>query len=147
MHDIILVAIDSSSNQHAVLNQAAELAILSGAKIHVVSVADITGRGLMATHATSSGLFNTVEREVEEVLREACRMLSDRGVFCQTHALNGLATEQIVNLASELKAHLIIVGHRHLTWIQRLFENSVGRDLLATSPCNVLVVMGRKLEQ
>jgi len=147
MLDIILAAIDSSSNQQAVLDQAAELAILSGAQIHVVSVADVAGRGIIAAHTTSSGLFKTVKREVGEILQEACHHLSDRGVPCQTHSLNGLASEQIVNLASGLKADLIIVGHRHLSWIQRLFENSVGRDLLTTSPCNVLVVMGRKVEQ
>jgi nucleotide-binding universal stress UspA family protein len=147
MLDIIVVAVDSSTNQQAILDQAAELAILSGAKIHVASVADATGRGIMAVHATSSGMFKTVEHEVGEVLRKACRHLSDRGVSCQTHSLNGLVSEQIISLASELKADLILVGHRHLTWIQRFFENSVGRDLLTNSPCNVLVVMGRKIEQ
>src|SRR5512145_2339064 len=40
------------------------------------------------------------------------------GVSCQTHAVNGLVSEQIVNLAHDVKATLIIVGHRHLTWIQ-----------------------------
>jgi len=147
MLDIILVAVDASSHQQTVLDQAAELAILSGAQIHVVSVADAVGRGITAIHATSSGLFKNVEREVGEVLREACRRLSDQGVSCQTHAVNGLVSEQIVNLARDVKANLIIVGHRHLTWIQRLFENSVGHDLLTNAPCNVLVVLGRTIER
>lgn len=38
------------------------------------------------------------------------------------------------------KIVLIVIGHRHLSWLGRLVDRSVGRDLLDRAPCNVLIV-------
>lgn len=136
----ILVAVDASPQHAAIMNQAAELAIVSGAEVHVVTVADAASKGGMALQHSCVGVFTFLGREADNVLRAACVSLSDRGVSCRTHALNGLVTEQIVALAAEIRADLIIVGHRHLSWMARFFEKSVGRDLLENAPCNVLIV-------
>jgi len=137
----ILVAVDSSPLQAAILDQAAELAILSGAKVHVVCVVDPTfNLGVVLGHS-HSGTVGVLSKEVDEVLNASCGRLSDRGVPCQTHAVSGLVTEQINLLATEIRADMIVMGHRYLTWMQRIFEKSVGHDLLDRAPCNVLIVM------
>lgn len=140
MLNTILAAVDSSAQHTAILDQAAELAIVSGAQVHVVSVADGVSKGTLPTNPTGE-LMKSLGQEVEAILNKACRRLSDKGVPCLTHALSGPVVQQIVDLASEIKADMIIIGHRHLGWMQRLVENSVGRDLVARSPCNVLVVL------
>lgn len=135
----ILVAVDSSPQHTAILDQVAELAIASGAKVHVVSVADFSGTG-SGLEQSCAGMVSFLVEEVDEILHSACKRLSDQGVPCRTHALNGIVSEQIITLANEVHANMIVVGHRHLNWMQRIFENSVGRDLLEYAPCNILVV-------
>jgi nucleotide-binding universal stress UspA family protein len=139
--ETILVAVDASAQQTAILDQAAELAIASGARVHVVSVADALSKGKFSMYNVSGELIELLTREVDEVLNRACTQLSDQGVSCRTHALVGPVAQRIVDLAVELHANLIIIGHRRLAWLQRLVENSVGSDLLASAPCNVLIVM------
>lgn len=130
MLQTILVAVDSSPQHAAILDHAAELAILSGANVHVATVAD----------PTWAGVASQICIEVETILNTACMRLSERGVPCQTYALTGVVPEQINLLAAEVQASIIIIGHRQLTWMQRLFENSVGNALLEHAPCNVLIV-------
>jgi nucleotide-binding universal stress UspA family protein len=137
----ILVAVDSSPQHPIVLDQAAELAIATGATVHVATVADAAGRAGMAITRSTAGVYSALAREVDEVLQAACGRLSDKGVPCRTHALNGLVIEQLIMLAREIHASMIVVGHRNLTWMQKIFDNSVGHDLLDHAPCNVLVVM------
>jgi nucleotide-binding universal stress UspA family protein len=137
----ILVAVDSSAQHPVILDQAAEVAIATGADVHVATVADAAGRAGMALNRSTPGVYSALEHETETVLKAACVRLSDRGVPCRTHALNGLVAEQLILLAKGINADLIVMGHRHLSWMQKIFENSVGHNLLDRSPCNVLVVM------
>lgn len=141
MLETILVAVDSSAQHAAILDQAAELAIAFGTRVHVVSVADSVSKGTVPMVYPSGELVRSLNREVDDVLTAACTRLSDKGVPCRTHALSGQVVREIVDLALRIKADMIVIGHRHLSWMQRLLENSVGRNLLDQSPCNVLVVI------
>ena len=140
MLETILVAVDASTQHAAILDQAAELAIATGAKVHVATVADACCKTGLALNRSSLGVFHALGREVEDILRTACGRLSDKGITCQTHALSGTVPEQLALLASDVRADMIVVGHRHLTWMQRIFDKSVGHDLLDRAPCSVLVV-------
>jgi nucleotide-binding universal stress UspA family protein len=135
----ILVAVDSSPQHAAILDQAAELAVASSAVVHVATVVDPTRAG-MALQQPSAGIFSALSREASEVLNDACSQLQERGISCRTHSMIGPVSDQITLLAIDIKATMIIVGHRHLSWMQRIFDNSVGKDLLEKSPCNVLIV-------
>jgi nucleotide-binding universal stress UspA family protein len=53
---------------------------------------------------------------------------------------DGDVATRISELATELDVDLIIVGTRDRSVISRLFGGSVSRDLVAKSPCPVLVV-------
>jgi nucleotide-binding universal stress UspA family protein len=57
---------------------------------------------------------------------------------------HGDAVEQIVLKTKELHANLVVVGHRHLGWLRRLVEKSVGMDLLKTAPCSILIAIEPK---
>ncbi|MBF0482588.1 MAG: universal stress protein [Desulfovibrionaceae bacterium] len=137
----ILVAVDSSAQHAAILDQATELAIAFGSSVHVVSVADTVSKGTVPMVYPSGAFIESLNREAQAVLKAACHRLSEHGVPCRTHALAGPVAQRVVELAVELDADLIVIGHRHLSWMQRLLENSVGRNLLDQSPCNVLVVI------
>lgn len=52
----------------------------------------------------------------------------------------GHVTEQVLRLAHETKAAMIVTGSRRLSTLERLLLTSVGSELAATSRCPVVVV-------
>jgi nucleotide-binding universal stress UspA family protein len=52
----------------------------------------------------------------------------------------GHVTEQVLRLARETKAAMIVTGSRRLSTLERLLLTSVGSELAATSPVPVIVV-------
>jgi nucleotide-binding universal stress UspA family protein len=69
--------------------------------------------------------------------------MSQRGYEVTTHVEFGEPTEQIVRLANELPAELIVIGHKRRTSLaSRWWHNSVGASLLEQSPCSILMAVG-----
>lgn len=141
MGKILLAAIDQSPQHRQVLDKAAEIAAYTGAELHVVSVNDLGRHHEVGFAAPTAEMIAAIDGEVRAGLAEASAYLAHRGVACRTHAPYGATAEQISLLAKRLRADGIIIGHRHLSWLGRLVEGSVGSDLLARAPCNVLIVV------
>ena len=53
---------------------------------------------------------------------------------------NGTPTLRLAEMATEVRASIIVVGSRGLSTLDRLFESSVGSDLAASAPIPVAVV-------
>ncbi len=141
MFKIILVAIDASDQRHTILAQAAEIAIRFEAELNVVSVCDLTQHSEMLAVDPIPEIFTTLEEGVGDLLAEARHQLQEAGVTCRTYALDGEIAGQIVSLAERICADLIVIGHRYLSWLRRLMESSVGRNLMAETPCNMMIVV------
>lgn len=138
----ILVAIDASSQRHAVLDQAAVIASRFGADLHVISVRDLTQHWeLSVADPVVPEIFTALETEFDRILEDATHQLEQAELTCRTHAPDGAAAEQIALLAKRIEADLIVIGHRQLSWLRRLVENSVGLDLIAEAPCNMMIVV------
>ncbi len=141
MFKTILVAIDASDQRHVVLAQAVEIASRFGAGLHVVSVRDLAQHWELTATDPVSEIFASLEAEAGNLLEDARQYLEKRGIVSRTHVLDGAAIEQIALLAEQLSADLIVIGHRHLSWLLRLVENSVARGLVARAPCSVLITI------
>lgn len=76
--------------------------------------------------------------------RELAAWITELGIHpdARTSAVvrQGHVTEQVLHLAHETKAAMIVTGSRRLSTLERLLLTSVGSDLAATSPCPVVVV-------
>lgn len=136
----ILAAVDCSQQQRTVLEHTAWLAIQLDAKVHVVSVARPDSGWTAALSGQFGAVSQVVEIEVRTALEQACSALSEKGVSCSTHTAVGSVAQEIARLAEELQADLIVIGHRELSWLDKLVDSSVGQDLIACAPCDVLVV-------
>lgn len=75
----------------------------------------------------------------EAALAEAMADLRERGVDAVTLLPAGDPGEVISAQARELGADLIVIGHRHLSRLQRLLDSSVAQWTLDHAPCPVLV--------
>ena len=141
MFKTILVAIDASEQRQSVLAKAAEIADRFGAELHVASVRDLAQHWELTAADPIPEIFATLEAEAGNLLEDARQQLEKRGIVSRTHVLDGAAIEQIALLAERISADLIVIGHRHLSRLRRLVENSVAKGLVARAPCSVMITI------
>ncbi|MNT30441.1 Stress response protein NhaX [compost metagenome] len=79
------------------------------------------------------------QAHAEAVLADALAELRERGVDAIAQLPSGDPGEVISAQARRLQCDLIVIGHRHLSRLQRLFEPSVGQWTIDHAPCPVLV--------
>jgi len=140
MLETILVAVDASDQKHAVLLHAAEIARCFDAKLHVVSVYDLSQITEVKMSELVPEIFDTLEAETKKLLEGAQRLLDAWGMVSESHFLQGSAVEQIVLLARRLNADLVVMGHRYVSGLRRLLERSAAKALIDESPCSVMII-------
>jgi nucleotide-binding universal stress UspA family protein len=83
------------------------------------------------------------ERDAGELLEEQTERLRSAGrTVAGAHLRKGRPAEEIVVLAEELDAGLVVVGSRGLGAVKRLVVGSVAEGVVSLAPCPVLVVRG-----
>ncbi|HET9014086.1 MAG TPA: universal stress protein [Thermomicrobiaceae bacterium] len=137
----ILLATDGSASAGGAARAAAQLGRALDAELHVVHV------WLLAPASTFPyppvGYPEVYRDEAEAVLtREGRRIAAAGGEATQFHLRQGRAAEEVVDLAQELAADLIVIGSRGRGPIQRLILGSVAESVVHGAPCPVLVVRG-----
>jgi nucleotide-binding universal stress UspA family protein len=140
MLETILVAVDASDQKHAVLLHAAEISRRFGAKLHVVSVYDLSQFSEVKAAELVPEIFDTLEAETKKLLEGARQLLDAWGIVSQSHFVQGSVVEQIVLLARQLNADLVVMGHRYVSGLRRLLEHSAAKSLIDESPCSVMII-------
>jgi nucleotide-binding universal stress UspA family protein len=139
----ILLATDGSEEAELAALRAVELAQRTDSELHVVHV------GLVPSFLMSDPATRTYDRrlyeEIEEESRELLRKLSWRvkvagGTVAGAHLRMGEVDLEIVGLAKELEAGLIVMGCRGHRGIRRAIEGSISDAVIRHAPCPVLVV-------
>lgn len=132
----VVVGIDAGDRSKHAASRAAELARLEGATLHLVTVV-----GSSETKVVGEG----PERWFVNSAEEADRMVKEfvagvgRDLDHRTHTVTGDPAEQLVDIAKAVDADLLVVGNHRMQGLVRLL-GSVGQDVLAKAPCDVLVV-------
>ena len=91
----------------------------------------------MAQYADSTQQLERIAREENEA---AAGRLREAGFQATGLIRDGDPAHEIVAVARELEAGLIVVGTRGRTGMRRLILGSVARNVLLHAPCSVLVV-------
>jgi nucleotide-binding universal stress UspA family protein len=134
----ILHANDGSANAFDALSIALSLAKENGSELHMVSVEEIpylpeTIEEVREDAGVNAHCFHAV-------LNRARAMAGARGVELHTHVLAGHPVRDIINLAAELRADLLVVGASgHSALYDRMIGSRADR-IVHLSPCPVLVV-------
>jgi nucleotide-binding universal stress UspA family protein len=124
----IVVAYDDPES--ATLDRAAELAESVGAELIVTNV---TAPVELEDAANAAGA-------AQAKLDGARRRLAGRKLPVDFVPIAGPPGEEIVRLADERGADLIVVGTRKKGFFERLVEGSVNQEVLRRASCDVLVV-------
>jgi nucleotide-binding universal stress UspA family protein len=153
----ILLAIDGSSEAELAARTAVDLAQMSDSELHVVYVADEPPIGLPYLEANELGgvgmpdpileedLEEDLERRSEQRGRELLdaeveRVRSAGGTVAQAHLMMGEAAREIVRLAEELGAGMIVMGSRGRGGLRRALLGSIADTVVRHAHCPVLVV-------
>ena len=146
----ILLATDGSEEAELVALRAVELAQSTDSELHVVHVGVVPI--ILESYPGTLGYDGKLYEEIEEVSRELLRKVSWRvkvagGTVTRTHLRMGEVDLEIVGLAKELGADLIVMGCRGHRGIRRAIEGSISDAVIRHAPCPVLVVRSRERAQ
>ena len=143
----ILLATDGSEQAELAALRAVELADATDSELHVVhvGVVPIFLQSYPGTLGYYGKLYEQIEEESRELLRkQSWRVKAAGGTVVGSHLRMGQVDLEIVALAEELGADLIVMGCRGLGGVRRALMGSVSDSVVRHAHCPVLVVRQEK---
>jgi nucleotide-binding universal stress UspA family protein len=142
MFKSIVVGTDGSDNAGAAVAQAAELAKLLGAHVHLVCAYE-PAPSVAIRDGGAAGVdwaLGPPREAVDATLTRAAESFREAGVAVDLYARRGDAADAILDVAEERAADLIIVGNRGTTGTSRFLLGSVPNKISHHAPCAVLII-------
>ena len=147
----ILLATDGSEEAQLALSTAVDQANSTNSELHVVTVGPWNPDPAYATHEASFR-WETYEQVSEAIGKEAQQILDQQvkkveeagGTVQQAHLRRGRKDQEIVRLAEEIGAGLIVTGSRGLGGVRRALMGSVSDSVVRHAHCPVMVVRRQK---
>ena len=144
MFEKILLAYNGSREGKTALLSCAEICSFTKAEIHLLAVAGMPSSMFLTEGFLPEELMEDEKKRAQEVLDEGIEQLRQRGYQATGHLAVGEPVEEIGRLARELHVDLIIVGHEQkASWAARWWRGSVGKSLIDTAPCSILIALQR----
>jgi nucleotide-binding universal stress UspA family protein len=143
----ILLATDGSEEAELAALMAVDLADATDSELHVVHVGVVPTflKSYPGTLGYERRLYEQIEEESRELLRKlSWRVKAAGGTVAGTHLRMGEVALEIVALAEELGADLIVMGCRGLGGVRRALMGSVSDSVVRHAHCPVLVVRPEK---
>ena len=142
----VLLAVDGSKESHLATRAAVEVAGTAGSELHVLSVLE-TAQLLPQMPYTGPEAWETIGtfEEAEQHTRRLLSGVSERveaegSLVKESHLALGKPEKEIVRLAGELDAELVVLGSRGLGAVGRVLLGSVSDSVVRHAHCSVLVV-------
>jgi nucleotide-binding universal stress UspA family protein len=149
----ILLATDGSTEAELATQTAVDLAKMSDSELHVIHVLDVAPNAMLYPEVTDpegiempdpilqEDLQQSSEQRGRELLdAEVDRVRSAGGTVAQAHLRMGDAPREIVHLAEDVGAGLVVMGSRGHGGIRRALMGSVSDSVVRHAHCPVLVV-------
>ncbi|HZS63702.1 MAG TPA: universal stress protein [Xanthobacteraceae bacterium] len=138
MFKTILHANDGSEPAFKALSVALKIAKQNGAELHMVLVEELPYVPEYIEEVREEK--GAVARRFHTVIQRANKVADEHNVELETHVLAGHPVRDIVELAAELKADLLVIGATgHSAFYERMIGSRADR-LVQLAPCPVLVI-------
>ena len=140
MYRCVLLCYDGSAEGRRALREGARVALAVGARAHLLAIcksllANTTPEGL------TPALMECQEDTARVLLDEGVQKLRELGVQAEGALVYGDAIVEIPRVARELRADLIVIGHRARGRLARWWSDSDEQVLLDRISCSILVAM------
>jgi nucleotide-binding universal stress UspA family protein len=146
----ILLATDGSKEAALAAKTAADMAQKTASELHVVYVGsslEYVGMGPPEIGDIPAPTQEQLSAEARELLdAEVEQVKAQGGIVAQAHLGVGIPDREIVALAEEIGAGLIVLGSRGRSGIRRALMGSVSDSVVRHAHCPVLVMRTEKSE-
>ena len=144
----VILGTDGSSFARAAEEVLAGWPIFRQAAIEATSVAHLglpwTSSLALSADVPSGGEYGEMGSQViadhQRLADEAARRLSQASLRASARVVEGDAAAELVRIARDDQADLIVVGTHGRTGLDRLITGSVARNVMHHAPCSVLIV-------
>ncbi|MDQ5827094.1 MAG: universal stress protein [Chloroflexota bacterium] len=139
----ILLATDGSEDAELARTTAMDMATSTDSELHVVTVAP----GYPSYDVRVPEIVEQLRKQAEKILDEQVEKIErDGGKVAQKHLriAERHRAQQIVRVAEEIGAGLIVMGSRGLGGVRRALMGSVSDSVVRHAHCPVLVVRHEK---
>jgi len=135
----ILCPVDFSEPSENALDYAVDLASKFGADVQLVHVYQLPVYALPDGAMMAGPEFTTkVTGELQKALKDLAEKKT--GATVETHLVEGIPYKEVVRLAGELEADLIVMGTHGRTGIKHLLLGSVAERVVRSSRIPVITV-------
>jgi nucleotide-binding universal stress UspA family protein len=136
MYKKVLLAYDGSIEGRRALREGAKLAQLCRAEVFLLAVVELSS--IVIPDAGLAVPMDEQTANYEAILAEGVERLEALGFSPTSRLETGNPGQKIADVAEEIGAHLVVVGHRPQGPLARWF-GSVGSYLVKRLRCSVLV--------
>jgi len=138
----ILLATDGSEEAQLAATTAADLAEKTNSELHLITVGpDLPLYELPEHPAEFEDVLRENRREAKEMLEQQTKRIEESGgTVKETHLREGRVEEEIVEVAEELGAGLIVMGSRGHGRLSRALMGSVSDAVVRHAHCPVTIV-------
>lgn len=138
---VIVVGYDMSDEAEKAIEQAVELANPhSAVELHVLGVLDDRrSLGRPAGHRYDYRAAEEVRDTIREAVGERLTDAGTSGLSLFVHARIGSPADELVQLAREAQADILVVGTHGRSGVGRILLGSVAEKVVRFAPCPVLV--------
>jgi nucleotide-binding universal stress UspA family protein len=147
----ILLATDGSEEAQLALSTAVDQANSTNSELHVVTVGPWNPDPAYATHEASfrwqnyEDVIEGIGKETQQILDEQVKMVEEAGGTVQeAYVRRGRKDQEIVRLAEQIGAGLIVMGSRGRAGVRRALMGSVSDSVVRHAHCPVMVVRRQK---
>ena len=136
----MVVAYDGSPQSIAALDEGADLARQSGARLTILGAVPLISQGFGVSLPAGEGVARTLEEARRALAAEKSRLAARGLTGVETHLLEGDPVTGVVGYVEQHSIDLVVVGSRGLGAPGRFFLGSVSDGILHHAGCSVLVV-------
>ncbi len=151
MFERILVATDGSKHSHRAAEAAVEMARLYGSTIIALYVVDIGKEYALLGDLTAksseemiAGIRSSLQDQGETATRSVAEMADRAAIPAIKRIAEGYPAQDIIRIAEEEKAGLIVMGGIGASGLERFFLGSVADKVVRSSKIPVLVVKDKE---
>ncbi len=137
MFSNIVIGADDSATARAAVISAADLAKLTGAKLHIVTAYD--PKSVRLTDLPEEFRYTADMNPADALLQQLSLIATERGVEPVIHPGVGAAADVVLRVAEREGADLIVVGNKGMSGARRVL-GSVPNSVAHSAHCSVLIV-------
>ena len=148
----ILIAVDDSVYSHKAAAYGFSLARKFNAEVALVQInefpvsANMTGDPLLGDPGIVVPNILEIQKESSERLFQSLKQEFGEGINIHEFIMEGSVTDEVIKVAKDFNASLIVVGTHSRTGLSHLFSGSVSETISRHSTCPVLIVPNKDEE-